>query len=73
MYYFQYWFFENEQGIIPLNHVFENMSLKYSSLYTRMQIILKFYIVKLFKKIYFEGKGIFEIIVTNQNWHENVQ
>ena len=31
------------------------------------------YIEKLFNKITFEGRSIFEIVVTNQNEHENMQ
>ena len=54
-------------------YTFEDKPLKYSSLYTRLQIILKCLYNKVIQQIFFEGRGIFEIIVTNQNGHENVQ
>ena len=47
-------------------HIFQNIPLKCSSLYTRLQIILKIYIEKLFNKISFERRGIFEIVITNR-------
>ena len=54
-------------------YIFENKPLKYSSLYTRLQIILKCLYKKVIQQTFFEGRGIFEIAVTNQNGHENVQ
>ena len=54
-------------------HIFHNMSLNYSSLYTRLQIILKLLYPKVIHQVSIKGRGIFEIVKTNQKEHKNVQ
>ena len=56
-----------------LFHIFQNILAKYSSLYVRLQIILKRLYEKSFSKVSIEGWATFEIVVTNRNGHKNVQ
>ena len=56
-----------------LFHLFQNIHLKYSSLNTRLQIILKRLYRKVIQQASIEGRDIFQIVVTNRNRDKNVQ
>ena len=69
IYYHKCWLLKNARFF----HIFSGYIFKIQwSLYTRANDS-KILILKLFNKIYFEGRGIFEIDVTNQYGHKNVQ
>ena len=54
-------------------NIFLNITFKYNILYTSLQIILKCFYQKVFRKSWFEGRDIFEIVVKNLYRHKNVQ
>ena len=56
-----------------LFHLFQNIPLKYSSLNTHLQIILKRLYRKVIQQASIEGRDIFQIIATNRNRDKNVQ
>ena len=74
IYYLQYWFLKNEQGIMfKTFQNFQNIPSKYSSFYTRLEFILKRLYRKVIQQSFYWRNGIFEIVVTNRNGHKNVQ